>query len=213
MNIALQLTDVRVALGDQRIIDGVTAAFAERSLSLVIGRSGAGKSVLWKAVAGLLPRSGGDVVVNAKPLVFVHQDPALFEDRSTLENLTFFALSRGGERVATMARLKELTDALELGALLDVPARRLSAAQARRVALGRALMLRPGVLIVDEPTTGLDAIDADDVGAALIRAANESTLVVITHHPRTIALLGAHPRCRIWRVEGGTLRGVSEATA
>lgn len=213
MTIALRLMNVRVTLGHTVVVDNVSATFAERSLSVVIGRSGAGKSVLWKAVAGLLPRSGGDVVVTATPLVFVHQDPALLEDRTTLDNVTFAAMAHRLDSATTLERLREVCDALGLDPLLDVPARLLTPAQARRVALARALMLRPGVLVVDEPTTGLDPIEADDVGEALIRVADEATLIVITHHPRTIARLRQTPRCRTWRVDAGTLRLLDEAVA
>lgn len=208
---ALTLSRVGVVLGGRSVIDDVSADFSARSVTVVIGRSGAGKSVLFKAVAGLIARSHGDVVVHAPPLVFVHQDPALFEDRSVLENLTFFAFARGGDRAAITARVDEVVAPLGLGALLRQPAGALSPAEARRVALGRALVLRPGVLIVDEPTTGLDAVAVDDVGDALLHAAGEAALIVITHHPRTIERLGATAGCRILRVEGGGLHIIREA--
>jgi len=208
---ALTLTGVGVALGGRVIVDDVTATFAPRSVTVVVGRSGAGKSVLFKAVAGLIPRSHGDVVVHVPPLVFVHQDPALLEDRTVLENLGFFAFARGGPREAVLRRIDEVIGALGLDALLQRPAGTLSPAQARRVALGRALVLRPGVLIVDEPTTGLDPVDVDDVGDALVHAAGEAALIVITHHPRTIDRLGAVAGCRLLRVEDGGLHTLREA--
>jgi ABC-type multidrug transport system ATPase subunit len=213
MSAALTLSRLRVDIGGRTIIDDVTASFSARSVTVVVGRSGAGKSVLWKAVAGLIPRSGGDVIVGVPPLVFVHQDPALLEDRTALENLTFFALARGGDRASIMERVDAVIAALGLEALLHRPAAHLSPAQARRVALGRALVLRPGVLIVDEPTTGLDAVDVDDVGDALVHAAGDAALIVITHHPRTIARLDATAVCRLLRVDNGGLHPIREIAA
>jgi ABC-type multidrug transport system ATPase subunit len=210
---ALTLSRLSVDVGGRRIIHEVTASFSSRSVTVVVGRSGAGKSVLWKAVAGLIPRSGGEVVVGVPPLVFVHQDPALLEDRSAFENLTFFAFARGGPRTDVFARVDQVIAALALEDLLERPAAALSPAQARRVALGRALVLRPGVLIVDEPTTGLDAVDVDDVGDALVHAAGDAALIVITHHPRTIARLDATAGCRLLRVEDGGLRPLRETAA
>lgn len=211
MSAALTLERVGVTLGGRTIVDDVTASFSARSVTVVVGRSGAGKSVLFKAVAGLIPRSRGDVFVGSAPLVFVHQDPALLEDRSVLENLGFFAFARGSPRAAVVARIDEVVRALTLDALLQRPAGTLSPAQARRVALGRALVLQPGVLIVDEPTTGLDAVDVEDVGSALVHAAGGAALIVITHHPRTIERLGTVPGCRLMRVDGGGLHAVKEA--
>jgi ABC-type multidrug transport system ATPase subunit len=211
MSAALTLEHVGVTLGGRTIVDDVTASFASRSVTVVVGRSGAGKSVLFKAVAGLIPRARGEVLVAAAPLVFVHQDPALLEDRSVLENLGFFAFARGSARAGVVSRIDDIVRSLGLEALLQRPAGSLSPAQARRVALGRALVLQPGVLIVDEPTTGLDAVDVEDVGEALVHAAGGAALIVITHHPRTIGRLGAVPGCRLMRVDAGGLHTVKEA--
>lgn len=208
--IPLSVSHLSVVLGGRVIIDDVSADFGPRSMTVVVGRSGAGKSVLFKAVAGLLPREAGAVVVGAPPLVFVHQDPALLEDRSARDNLTFFAFARGAPREAVEGRLACVVAALRLEPLLSTPAGALSPAEARRVALGRALMLQPGVLIVDEPTTGLDALAVDDVGDALVEAAGDAALVVITHHPRTVTRLEA-AGARVLRVEGGRLVPLQEA--
>jgi ABC-type molybdenum transport system ATPase subunit/photorepair protein PhrA len=110
-----------------------------------------------------------------------------------------------------VSRIDDIVRSLGLEALLQRPAGSLSPAQARRVALGRALVLQPGVLIVDEPTTGLDAVDVEDVGEALVHAAGGAALIVITHHPRTIGRLGAVPGCRLMRVDAGGLHTVKEA--
>ncbi len=198
---ALSIEHLRVQLGGRVVVDDVSVDFPRRSVTVIVGRSGAGKSVMMKAAAGLLRRSGGTVRIGAPPLVFVHQDPALVDDGDVLHNVTLPA------RVAGLAVHDEARRLLQQLGLLDVasllPAR-LSPSQARRVALTRALLLRPGVLIVDEPTTGLDPIASDDVDDALCSVADhERALVVITHHPRTLARLRALPGARVVVVDAG----------
>lgn len=209
---ALSISHLSVVLGGRTVIDDVSVDVEAGSVTVVVGRSGAGKSVLFKAAAGLLPRSAGDVVVSTPPLIFVHQDPALFEDRSALENLGFFAFARGDPARVVEERLDRVITSLRLGPILERPAGALSPAEARRVALGRALVLRPGVLIVDEPTTGLDPAATDDVSEALAGEVAGAALIVITHHPRTIDRL-ARGGSRILRVEDGRLTPLHMDTA
>jgi len=184
---ALTISHLTVRLGGRTVIDDVSLDVEDGALLAVVGRSGAGKSVLWKAACGLLERHGGDVVVQRPPLVFVHQDPALLEDRSVRDNLALGLPLTGSDTLIT-----EVAARLHLLDVLDVPAHRLSPAQARRAALARALVRSPGILVVDEPTTGLDAIAAADVERALAAVgAGGAAVVVITHHPRTLASLVA----------------------
>lgn len=196
---ALSLEHVRVAFGDRVVIDDASVEFARGSVTAVVGRSGAGKSVLMKAAAGLLARSSGRVVVGAPPLVFVHQDPALLDDLDVLQNVALPARASGRPRdpLPWLARLK-LTETARL-----LP-QQLSPSQARRAALVRALLLEPGVLIVDEPTTGLDPVASDDVDEALADVADvDRAVIVITHHPRTLRRLLSLPRSRVLVVDGG----------
>lgn len=200
---ALTITDLDVVMGGRLVVQGVSLTIAAGSVTAVVGRSGAGKSVLWKSIAGLIPRSRGTVIVSVPPLVFVHQDPALLDDRSVHDNLLLFA-----DDVADAdARARDVARSLGISALLGVPAAALSPAQARRVALARALVLRPGVLVVDEPTTGLDVVAAAEVDRALVDsvASGSGALVVITHHPRTLAALQAIPGCRTLLVQDGSV--------
>jgi ABC-type transporter Mla maintaining outer membrane lipid asymmetry ATPase subunit MlaF len=202
---ALSLRHVCVDLAGRRVIDDVSVAFPLGTASVVVGRSGAGKSVLLKAAAGLLPRAAGEVLVHVPPLVFVHQDPALLDDLDVLGNVL---LPASAQRLRPRDVLVD--DALALLVRLglrDVARRKpasLSPSQQRRCALARALLLRPGVLIVDEPTTGLDPARAHDVDDALVDVvAPERAVVVVTHHPRTLARLRALRDAQVVVIEAG----------
>ncbi len=197
--VALSIHDVSVVVGGRAVVRDVSLVVNVGEAVTVIGRSGAGKSVLWKAVAGLMPRATGDVRVVQGPLLFVHQDPALLDDRSVYENLRL-----GLQGSSLPSRIATVSARLAIRPLLDVPAYRLSPAQARRVALARALVRDPGVLVVDEPTTGLDVNAAADVDAALVDAAGSgTTLIVITHHPRTWAALRQRAAARTIVIDDG----------
>jgi ABC-type transporter Mla maintaining outer membrane lipid asymmetry ATPase subunit MlaF len=197
---------VCVDLDGARVLSDVNVRFPRGRTTAIVGRSGAGKSVLMKAVAGLLPIAHGRVDV-AGTLAFVHQDPALLDDLDVLENVAFACT-----RVATRDVSARVTGAI---ALLDLteharaqPAR-LPLAVQKRVALARALALAPTVLVVDEPTTGLDPVAAAVVDASLAKVARESdtTLVVITHSPRTVHALAP----ALVEVRDGTARALDDA--
>lgn len=185
---ALELVDVTVSLGGRVIIEPVTISFAADRMHAVIGRSGAGKSVLMKAVAGLLP-SRGTVRVLRPPLVLVHQDPALLDELDVEENVEFaIARRRDIPRSERRARVDEVLTALALDDVRKRLPAQLPVAVQKRVALARALALHPGVLVVDEPTGGLDPRSAAAVDEALA-SLTRTTPIVITHSPRTLERL------------------------
>jgi ABC-type multidrug transport system ATPase subunit len=211
---ALTVRHLTVVLGGRVVVDDVSVDFARGTATAVVGRSGAGKSVLLKAAAGLLPRVAGVVVVHAPPLVFVHQDPALLDDRTILENVLLPATTR---RAAPRGELVE--DAgrwlARLGLWTARGARptQLSPSGQRRASLVRALLLRPGVLVVDEPTTGLDPASAADVDDALVElVAPDRAVVVVTHHPRTLGRLRRVPGASVVVVDGGRVVDGTAAT-
>ncbi len=208
---ALSLSHLTVELGGRVVIDDASLDVEFGGVTVVVGKSGAGKSVLLKAAAGLLARKSGEVRIGAPPLVFVHQDPALLDDVDVEHNITLPARARGLPADAQPWLLK-----LRLADVAHLLPSRLSPSQQRRAALARALLLRPGVLIVDEPTTGLDPVAGDDVDDALGSVVDEDdaadnaagrALVVITHHPRTLSRLMALPRSRLVVVDAGRVTG------
>jgi ABC-type multidrug transport system ATPase subunit len=205
--IALRTEHLSVAFSGRPVVSDVSVSFLRGAPTLVVGRSGAGKSVLLKAAAGLLPRSSGRVFVYAPPVVFVHQDPALLDDRTVLENVLLPSSIRQREpRAHLLQRARGLLSRLQLQSVAYARPALLSPSQARRAALARALLLKPGVLIVDEPTTGLDPESAADVDTALLDIVDaERAVVVVTHHPRTLARLGALEGARVVVLHKGRL--------
>jgi molybdate transport system ATP-binding protein len=173
--------------------------------SAVLGPSGAGKTALLESIAGLRPARGrvvvgGEVLQDTAAgrrlpperlrLGYVPQDGALFPHLSVRDNLTF-GRRRGEPAGRVASALADVVAALDLGALLDRRPRHLSGGERRRVALGRALPADPRLLLLDEPTAGLDPERARRALAQVRRVQGELgvPLLVVTHRPEEAAAL------------------------
>ena len=167
----LKITGLKKQFGDKRVLDEVNLQVARSSITTIIGKSGIGKSVLLKCIADLIAPDAGEIELNGHKIAqrcrlkkartvrfsYMFQNNALFDSMTAAENvaLPLFEASDLSkveirERVATMLGHLELTDS----------ARRypgeLSGGMKKRVALARALITDPQVVLFDEPTTGLD---------------------------------------------------------
>lgn len=188
----------------------------------VLGPSGAGKTTLLEAVAGLRRAEGrvvvgGEVLQDSRAGVFlpperrrlgyVPQDGALFPHLSVLRNLRFGQprhAEAGGD-----ADFAALVSALDLETLLERHPRHLSGGERRRVALGRALLARPRLLLLDEPTAGLDPLRARKALARIRRVRDEVNvpLLVVTHQPEEALALASD----VLLLDAGGVRGAGPA--
>lgn len=165
----------------------------------VLGPNGAGKSTLLRALAGLLPLTGGRVELGGRVLEgggvrvppqdrrvgVVFQDYRLFPHLSALDNVAFGLRATGQGRAAARAAAGEWLDRLGLAGLERSRPDRLSGGQAQRVALARALCTSPDLLLLDEPLAALDVTTRLEVRAQLQRrlAAFEGVALLVTHDP------------------------------
>ena len=145
-------------------------ALAPGEVLVVLGPSGSGKTTLLRLLAGLLPPEGGRVTGGLR--VYLPQTPPLLH-RSVLDNAAFGLLLHGVPREEARRRAQARLKEVGLEALAHRPAHHLSAGEAARLALARALAVEPEVLLLDEPTANLDPANALRVEALLRRAAEE----------------------------------------
>ncbi len=190
----LELVDVRVGYGRTEVVHGVSVAVPADGVAAVLGHNGAGKTTLLRAAVGLLtPRSGkvlldGEDVTRLPPhqrvrrgLAYVPQGQQSFPQLTTEENLRLIADGRKDGR----ARQAEALDMFPaLAGLLDRRAGLLSGGQRQQLAIARALMTGPRVLILDEPTEGIQpsvVAEIQDTVMALTRRGGLSVLLVEQH--------------------------------
>ena len=188
---------------NERIIVDLTQNFSDESVTAVTGPSGCGKSTLLYLLGLLLtPDSGSvwidDVVVSglsdadrsrlrAENVGFVFQDAVLDPSRTVLDNIVEGSVYANTPRGAAVERARSLMERFGVDLRETHRPGEVSGGQAQRVALCRALLNRPTVILADEPTGNLDPVAAEVVMAALAEAASGgATVIVATHQPEMI---------------------------
>ncbi len=161
---------------------------------VLMGKTGSGKTTLLEVICGLRPVAAGSVrlmgrdVTRLKPAArnigYVPQDIALFSTLTVREHLAFALIVRRWSRSAVRTRVDELAQLLGIGHLLDRKPRGLSGGEAQRVALGRAIAMRPDVLLFDEPLSALDDDTRHEMYDLLrsIRKQMPVTVLHVTHN-------------------------------
>jgi NitT/TauT family transport system ATP-binding protein len=163
---------------------------AEGEFVAVLGRSGCGKSTMLRLIAGLLPATGGDIRVAGeavlKPrrdIAMMFQRPALLPWRSVLDNVLLPVQIFGWRATAHRQRAHELLELAGLGGFEKRQPHELSGGMQQRVALCRALITDPRVLLMDEPFSALDALTREELSGELqrIHMNTGATIVFVTH--------------------------------
>jgi phospholipid/cholesterol/gamma-HCH transport system ATP-binding protein len=197
--VVLELRHVDVAFGDKQIFRDLNLTVHEGEVMVVIGFSGAGKSVLLKLLSGLIEPDAGEVLYRGtnlatlkdahlvemrKAMSHVFQSNALFDSINVLENVGFGLLEHtkmGDEAIRT--RVTECLDWVGLGTevLMRMPAQ-LSGGMQKRVALARAVATEPRIILYDDPTGGLDPISVTRIGDMIehLQAELHLTSVIVT---------------------------------
>lgn len=195
----VRVQDLEKRFGRQQVLHGLSLDFPRGKTTVVLGPSGCGKSVLLKHIIGLLKPDRGQVWFEdqrvdtllehqlgpvRRRFGFLFQQGALFDSMPVRENVRF-PLKEAGipadvwseQRVRQVLRMVGLEEAID-----KMPAE-LSGGQQKRVALARAIVLEPQVILYDEPTTGLDPIRSDVINELILKLARqlEVTSIVVTH--------------------------------
>jgi molybdopterin-binding protein len=192
MTILYDLDKVSKSYGDVRALDNVSLVVDEGETLGVVGQSGAGKTTLLRILSGLEEPTGGSVVFKGSGLdaatrlslrrcaTMIFQTP-LFLRGDMFTNIAYGLRLRKTPEAKVRELVAETLDRVRLGGYEDRPARKLSGGEQQRAALARALVLDPEVLLVDEPTSNLDAANAKVISAIIEEEKQGRTVVVSTH--------------------------------
>lgn len=200
-DIIIELHQLRKSFGEQQVLRDLTLNIRRGETMVIIGQSGSGKSVILKHMIGLLQPDGGEVRVDGKTIStstsfdtktirekmgMLFQSGALFDSMNAGENIAF-ALREHNRKMSEKNIQDEVTKMLELIHLKPefrekMPSE-LSGGMRKRLALARAITLKPKILLYDEPTTGLDPVTADVINDLIIDMQQKLgvTSVVVTH--------------------------------
>jgi molybdate/tungstate transport system ATP-binding protein len=183
----LELRGVRTKLGE--FLLGPIDLTVEGGYLVVMGPNGAGKTTLLKVIAGILKAEGSIVLdgieISRLPpekrnIAYVPQSYALFDNMTVYANIEFGLRMRGVPREERRKAVAEIADRLGIKELLQRTPRQLSGGQRQRVALARALVVRPKLLLLDEPMAGLDP-DIKETALPLLRSLPQEYGIPVVH--------------------------------
>lgn len=198
----LEVTGLSKSFGGEGVLQAVSFRLQPRQVLSVVGRSGGGKTTLLKIIAGLLPagegtirRRGHDITaLNAekRDIVYLYQEPLLFPHLSVFENVAFGLRLRRVAKDEVERDVVHMLQSLDLLEHRDKAPHQLSGGQRQRVSFGRALILAPSLLLLDEPFSSLDTDTRAQMQALFKRVSVEYaiTAIFVTHDLKEALILG-----------------------
>jgi phospholipid/cholesterol/gamma-HCH transport system ATP-binding protein len=207
---SIRCTDVHKRLGGVWVLNGLTVAIPDDTITVVLGPSGTGKSVLIKHLIGLMFPDSGDVVVHGESVPkltmpkllalrqrigVLFQDGALFGSMSVFDNVAFPLRQHTDQSEAQIAKVvtERLTDVGLADAMDDAPSQ-LSGGMRKRAGFARALVMEPDVVIFDEPDSGLDPVRTALLCELIqeMHSIHGGTYIVVTHNIASARQIGEY---------------------
>lgn len=196
----IEIKDLHKAFGDNEVLKGVNLSVNKGENLVVLGKSGSGKSITIKCIVGLVMVDQGEINVFDTDITkidttelneirlrigFLFQNAALYDSMSVRENLSF-TLRRhvtGLSKEELQTEISEVLESVGLADAIDKMPSELSGGMRKRVGLARTLILKPEIILYDEPTTGLDTITSREISELILdlQKKNKTSSIIITH--------------------------------
>jgi len=199
----IEIKELSKSFNNHKVIDGLNLEIKTGSTCVIIGRSGCGKSVLLKHIIGLYKAEKGRVLIEGKDvgkldeyelkalrmkICMVFQGGALFDSMTVAENVGFGLIEHQHLlQKDLLERIEEALCSVGLCGVGNLMPSELSGGMKKRVALARAICMKPEIILYDEPTTGIDPITADSINELIKKLHDQLkvTSIVVTHDMRS----------------------------
>lgn len=194
----LSIKNLKKSFGDNHVLNGFNLELFEGENLVLMGKSGSGKSVMIKCLVGLMQPDTGSLEIMGKDisklpqkefnelrteLGFLFQGSALYDSMTVRENLEFPMRQQKKTEKESLKLVLEALESVGLTEAIDLMPNELSGGMKRRIALARAIILKPKIIIYDEPTTGLDPITSKEIIQLMrnIQQNYKTSSIIITH--------------------------------
>ena len=195
----IEVRNIVKRFGSLEVLHGVSLDIADGEIVSIVGQSGAGKTTLLQIIGSLLEADSGEVMIEGVALTslgddalstfrnshigFIFQSYQLLPEFTALENVMMPMLIAGGKRSDAELRARELLSMVGMSHREEHKPEALSGGEQQRVAIARALMMRPSVVLADEPTGNLDSSTREEIECLFIELRDRTgqTFVIVTH--------------------------------
>ncbi|NLE34917.1 MAG: ABC transporter ATP-binding protein [Bacteroidales bacterium] len=202
----IKATGIVKSYGDLKVLKGIDLEVAEKEVVAIVGASGAGKTTLLQIIGTLDRADAGSVLINGQDpgqlsqralaafrnrnIGFVFQFHQLLPEFTALENVCIPALIAGESRPEAVSRASELLDFLGMGDRLDHKPSELSGGEQQRVAVARAIVNSPSLILADEPSGNLDTENKKELHNLFFRLRDTfgHTFIIVTHDPQLASM-------------------------
>lgn len=209
----IKVDSISVNRSGQQVLNGLSFELEDGHILSVMGKSGCGKTTLLRVIAGLGSSDTGNIVIGGRDVtlvppqergaVYLYQEALLFPHLNVLDNLSFGLRIRGEHKKSANEKARDMLEQLDLASHAAKKSEQLSGGQRQRVAFGRALLVSPAVLLLDEPFSNLDSETRAAMQQLYRKMAQERgiTTIFVTHDLKEAVIMGS----RLSYMEAGKL--------
>lgn len=195
----IEINNLHVSYGNEKAVEGISFQAERNTTCAIIGPSGCGKTTLLYAMAGLIAPDAGSICINGERLSGIRrstgiilQDYGLFPWKTVWNNVALGLKVRGESKEKIKETVGGILEVLGISSLGNKFPAELSGGEKQRVAIGRTLALKPDLLLMDEPSSALDAITKEHIQNLILKLykSNPITMVIVTHSIEEAVFLG-----------------------